>query len=79
MRYFQSFQRFQDKTALSDDVTRCNGSVVGCVCRKRGSIPVKVPRCHRCLLHKRAERRPQSLVARLWRWQATSCSCLSTW
>jgi hypothetical protein len=34
---------------------------------------VKVPRCHRCPLHKRAERKPKSLIARLWRWHTTWC------
>lgn len=30
-------------------------------------------RCEVCKLRQRAERRPKSLIARLWRWHTTWC------
>lgn len=33
----------------------------------------KVPTCANCPIRKRAEAKPQSLFAKLWRWHTTWC------
>jgi len=36
-------------------------------------IKMSVPHCQQCSWHKYAERKPQSLLARLWRWHTRWC------